>query len=69
MMRTAIKNAYRESSPNISTSKCGLVVSVANQWLGASPWLGVSPNGLVNDPTSDPPDGLVEFKIHIHQGI
>ena len=46
----------RESSPNISISKCGLVVSVTN------PWLGASPDGLVHDPTSDPPDGLVEFK-------
>ena len=27
----------REMSPNISTSKCGLVVSVANPWLGANP--------------------------------
>ena len=46
----------RELSPNISTSKCGLEVPVAN------PWLGASPAGLVHDPTSDPPDGLVEFK-------
>ena len=46
----------RESSPNISISKCGLVVSVTN------PWLGASPDGLVHDPTSDPPGGLVEFK-------
>ena len=46
----------RELSPNISTSKCGLVVPVAN------PWLGASPDGLVHDPTSDPLDGLVEFK-------
>ena len=27
-----------------------------------NPWLGASPNGLVHDPTSDPPVGLVEFK-------
>ena len=39
-----------------STCKCGLVVSVTN------PWLGASPDGLVHDPTSHPPDGLVEFK-------
>ena len=45
-----------ELSPSISTSKCGLVVSVTN------PWLGATPDGLVHDPTSDPPDRLVEFK-------
>ena len=46
----------REHSPNLSTSKSGLVVSVNN------PWLGASPDRLVHDPASDPPDGLVEFK-------
>ena len=46
----------RIKSPNISTSRCGLVVSVTN------PWLGVSPDRMVHDPTSNPPDGLVEFK-------
>ena len=28
----------------------------------ANPWLGASPDGLVHNPTSDPPDGFVEFK-------
>ena len=46
----------KESSPNISTSTCGLVVSISN------PWLGASPDRLVHDPASDPPNGLVEFK-------
>jgi len=46
----------KEHSPNISTSRCGLVVSVTN------PWLGASPDRMVHDPTSDPPDGLVELK-------
>ena len=46
----------REHSPNLSTSKSGLVVSVNN------PWLGASPDRLVHNPASDPPDGLVEFK-------
>jgi len=46
----------KESSPSISTSKCDLVVSVIN------PWLGASPDRMVHDPTSNPPDGLVEFR-------
>ena len=46
----------REHSPNISTSKSGLVVSVSN------PWLGASPDRLVHDPALNPLDGLIEFK-------
>jgi len=42
----------KQSSPNITTSKSGLVASVANLWLGASP------DRMVYDPTSNPPDGL-----------
>ena len=46
----------REQSPNISTSKSGLVVSLRD------PWLGASPQRLVYDPALDSPDGLVEYK-------
>ena len=43
-------------SPNITTTKSGLVISVEN------PWLAASPDGLVHDPSTDPPDGIVEYK-------
>ena len=43
-------------SPEFSLVNSGLVVSVAN------PWLAASPDGLVYDPKADPPQGLVEFK-------
>ena len=46
----------REQSPNISTSKSGLIVSLRD------PWLGASPDRLVYDLASDPPDRLAEFK-------
>ena len=34
-----------DSSPNITTTKSGLVVSIVN------PWLGASPDRMVHDPT------------------
>ena len=43
-------------SPDFSIANSGLVVSVAN------PWLAASPDGLVYDPKANPPQGLVEFK-------
>ena len=43
-------------SPDFSLANSGLVVSVAN------PWLAASPDGLIYDPQADPPQGLVEFK-------
>ena len=43
-------------SPDLSISNSGLLVSVTN------PWLAASPDGLVYDPQADPPQGLVEFK-------
>jgi len=52
----------KESSPSISISKCGLIVSVNN------PWLGASPDQMVHNPISNPLDGLFEFKIPTRQG-
>ena len=43
-------------SPEFSLVNSGLVVSVAN------PWLAASPDGLVYDPKADPLQGLVEFR-------
>jgi len=45
----------REVSPNISTCQTGLVISMNN------PWLAASPDGLVYDPTESHPNGVVEF--------
>ena len=48
--------AMRKSSPDITTNQSGLVISLAN------PWLAASPDGLVYDPKENPPQGIVEFK-------
>ena len=42
--------------PNISVSKTRFVIHPTHHWLGAIP------EGLVNDPTSSDPDGIVEYK-------
>ena len=39
-----------------SVTKSGLVISLEH------PWLAASPDGLVYDPSFDPPQGLVELK-------
>ena len=46
----------KKSSSHITTCKSGLVISLEN------PWLAASPGGLVHDPMENPPDGIVEFK-------
>ena len=46
----------QKASPDISTTSTGLVISIDH------PWLAASPDGLVHDPTEDPPYGVVEFK-------
>ena len=46
----------QKTSPGIATSQSGLVISTEN------PWLAASPDGLVTDPTENPPQGIVEFK-------
>ena len=43
-------------SPGISVLKSGFLVHYSHQWLGASP------DGLVNDPSSLDPEGIIEFK-------
>ena len=43
-------------SPGYSVTKSGLVISLEH------PWLAASPDGLVYDPSFDPPQGLVELK-------
>ena len=43
-------------SPNITVVKSGFVIHPYHHWLGASP------DGLVNDPTSTDPHGIVEYK-------
>ena len=54
--RTEYLKVKQAISPEFSLANSGLVVSVAN------PWLAASPDGLVYDPKADPPQGLVEFK-------
>ena len=46
----------QKTSSHITTCKSGLVISLDN------PWLAASPDGLVHDPMENPPDGIVEFK-------
>ena len=46
----------RKTSPDITTCQSGLVISLDN------PWLAASPDGLVYDSTENPPHGIVEFK-------
>ena len=46
----------QKSSPEITTTQSGLVISKEN------PWLAASPDGLVTDPAENPPQGIVEFK-------
>jgi len=46
----------QKNSPDITTCQSGLVISLDN------PWLAASPDGLVYDPTENPPHGIVEFK-------
>jgi len=44
------------TSPDLSTSQSGLIISPDN------PWLAASPDGLVYDPTETSPYGIVEYK-------
>jgi len=46
----------RASSPNITTTKSGLIISLE------LPRLAASPDGLVHNPLADPPDSI---KTHI----
>ena len=46
------KNGHSE----LTTSNVGLVISLEN------PWLAASPDDRVNDPQTSPPQGLVEYK-------
>lgn len=41
---------------NLQVKKCGLVISASN------PWLAASPDGQVNDPSTEPSSGLIEIK-------
>ena len=43
-------------SPTITAHKSGLVIHPSHQWIAASP------DGLINDPTSNDPEGIVEIK-------
>ena len=45
-----------DSPAGYSVTKTGLVISLEH------PWLAASPDGLVYDPSFDPPQGLVELK-------
>lgn len=42
--------------PGLKTSPAGITISVPN------PWLGVSRDGKVLDPSAFKPDGIVEYK-------
>ena len=44
------------NSPGFSVTKSGLVISLKH------PWLAASPDGIVYDPSFNPPQGLVELK-------
>ena len=46
----------RAESSSITVSPSGLVISIHH------PWIAASPDGLVNDPSSSDPFGLVEYK-------
>ena len=54
--REKYKELKLTTSADYSVVQCGLVVCVKH------PWLAASPDGLVYDLTSNPPEGLVEFK-------
>ncbi len=46
----------QQGHSNLSVEKCGLFVSTEN------PWLAGTPDGLVHDPDSTQPLGLLEIK-------
>ena len=50
-----LKEKHR-TSPDLSTSLSGLIISPDN------PWLAAGPDGLVYDPTETSPYGIVEYK-------
>ena len=48
---------HKENHPGMTITKCGLVVSMAN------PWLAASPDGVVHDSNSTLCEGVVECKV------
>lgn len=46
----------KQGHVNLSVEDCGFIVSLYEEWLGASP------DGRVHDPSSDQPNGLLEIK-------
>ena len=51
-----VQHMRKQGHVNLSVEDCGFIVSLYEGWLGASP------DGRVNDPSSDQPNGLVEIK-------
>ena len=51
-----ISHQQRSGHPGLITEDSGLVISMDN------PWMAASPDGRVQDPTATNPEGLVEFK-------
>lgn len=54
------KQAYfatkKISSPNLSVHNSGFVIHSSHNWIGTSP------DGIVNDPSSTNPEGVIEYK-------
>ena len=54
--RTEYLKIQQKDSSTFTITSSGLVISIEN------PWLAASPDGLVFDPQENPPEGLVKFK-------
>ena len=51
-----VQHMRKQGHVNLSVEDCGFIVSLYEEWLGASP------DGRVHDPSSDQPNGLLKIK-------
>lgn len=51
-----VTHMKQNGHPNLIVQPCGLFISLE------TPWLAATPDGLVHDPASSPPSGLIEVK-------